>query len=108
MAFIDLNTQPSREIAPGFHGKFIHTDNISIAHWDIRKGASIPLHDHVHEMVVNVVAGELELTVGGEVKVLKPGMCATIPGHVPHKATAITDCQVIDVFYPVREDYKSL
>lgn len=26
--------------------------------------------------------------------------------HVPHSGRALTDCRVIDVFYPVREDYR--
>jgi quercetin dioxygenase-like cupin family protein len=56
-------------------------------------------------MIVNVISGKLQLTIGDETKVLEPGMAAVIPSNVPHTAKGITDCNVIDVFYPIREDY---
>jgi quercetin dioxygenase-like cupin family protein len=108
MSFITISELPSRELLPGFHGRFIHSKNITIAHWNIRAGHSIPLHQHVHEMIVNVISGKLELTIDGETRVLEAGMAAIIPSQVPHRAAGITDCYVIDVFYPVREDYANL
>jgi quercetin dioxygenase-like cupin family protein len=57
-------------------------------------------------MMVNVISGKLQLTIGNETRVLEPGTVGVIPENVPHTATAVTDCKVIDVFYPVREDYK--
>jgi quercetin dioxygenase-like cupin family protein len=44
--------------------------------------------------------------VGGEARVTSPGAVAIIPPHVPHSGRAITDCRVIDVFYPTRDDYR--
>lgn len=105
MAFIDIKAINPKEVAPGFHGRFVHGDNISVAHWEIKAGSSIPAHQHVHEMIVNVISGKLELTIGDEVKILESGMGATIPSNIPHRATALTDCYVIDVFHPVRADY---
>lgn len=105
MSFINISKIPPTEIVPGFNGRFIHSENITIAYWDIKAGSSIPVHHHVHEMIVNVIAGKLELTIGNEKKILEPGMAGVIPSHVPHTATAVSDCRVIDVFYPVREDY---
>jgi quercetin dioxygenase-like cupin family protein len=106
MPFININNVPTREVAPGFFGKFMHSDTLSVAYWEAKQGAEIPLHQHVHEMVVNVIEGKLELTVGDETKVLQFGEVAFIPGLVQHKARALTDCKVIDIFHPVREDYK--
>jgi quercetin dioxygenase-like cupin family protein len=56
--------------------------------------------------MVNVISGKLQLTIGDDTRVLEPGVVGVIPGNVPHLAKAITDCKVIDIFYPVREDYK--
>lgn len=106
MSFHTLSQIPSKEIVPGFNGKFIHSKNITVAHWEIRAGNAIPLHQHVHEMIVNVISGKLELTVDQETRILEAGMVAIIPSMVPHKAKGVTDCYVIDVFYPVREDYR--
>ena len=36
---------------------------------------------------------------------LTDGMIATIPSHAVHSGKAITKCELIDTFCPVREDY---
>lgn len=106
MSFININDLKAREVAPGFFGKFMHSDKMSIAYWEAKQGSEIPFHQHIHEMIVNVIEGRLELTVGDETRILEFGNVAFIPGNVPHCAKALTDCKIIDVFYPVREDYR--
>lgn len=107
MGFIRLEDIQEREIVPGFNGRFIHSAHMTVAYWRIKAGATIPVHQHIHEMIVNVIEGKLELTIDGETKVLSAGMAGVIPSNVPHTAKGITDCFVIDVFSPVREDYKA-
>lgn len=106
MNFRNISDIEAREIMPGFFGKFLHSHTMSVAYWEAKAGAEIPTHQHVHEMIVNVIKGELELTIGDETKIISFGSPAFIPGNVPHKAKAITDCVIIDIFHPVREDYK--
>lgn len=106
MAYIDLSELETREMVPGFHGRFVHTDNMTFVYWDIKAGSTLPEHSHPHEQVVNVLEGELEFTVDGDVRKMKPGQVAVVPGEAMHSAKGITDCRVIDVFYPVREDYR--
>lgn len=106
MGFLDLNRIESKEQMPGFSGKFVHTPTMTIAHWEIKAGSILPLHNHVHEQVVNMIEGELEMTIGGETRVMKPGQTYSIPSDVPHSGKALTDCKVIDVFTPAREDYQ--
>ncbi|NDJ75171.1 MAG: cupin domain-containing protein [Chloroflexi bacterium] len=106
MSFITLAEMGSREVVPGFHGKFIHSENVTVSFWDIEQDAVLPEHAHEHEQFSVVLEGKLELTVGGETRVLEPGLVAVIPGNVPHSGRAITPCRVCDVFYPVREDYR--
>lgn len=96
-----------KEIVPGFHGRFIHSKNMTIAYWEIKEGASIPVHNHVNEMIVNVIEGRLELTIGTKTKILEPGMAAVIDSNVKHTARGIIDCKVIDVFHPVRPEYNN-
>jgi quercetin dioxygenase-like cupin family protein len=95
-----------RQPIPGFHGRFVHTDTMTFAYWDIEQGSAIPEHSHPHEQVVNPLEGDLELVVAGERHVLRPGSVYVIPGGVPHSARALTSCRVLDVFQPVREDYR--
>lgn len=106
--FHQLNDAPEKELVPGIYGKLAHTDGMSILHARIEKDAVLPEHQHPHEQITSIISGELEMTIGGETKVCRPGDVITIPGNVPHSARALTECRVIDAFQPVREDYKAL
>ena len=106
MILHNLDTIDAKEIVPGFHGKFIHSEKMTVAYWDITAGSPLPEHAHPHEQVVNVLKGTLALTVEGETQELTPGSVVVIPSNVPHSGKAVTDCKVIDVFCPVREDYQ--
>ena len=106
MAFVELKALPVKEIIPGYHGRAIHTGTMTFMYWHVDAGAAIPIHSHLHAQVAHVLQGRFELTVAGETKVLEPGTVAVIPPHVPHGGRAVTDCELLDVFSPEREDYK--
>ena len=74
MSFINLTDVTEKEIVPGFFAKFLHSANMTVAHWRMVKGGTIPFHQHVHEMIVNVIQGKLELTIGNETRILEAGM----------------------------------
>ena len=105
MAFIEIDTVEQKEILPGYTVRFVHTDSMTFAYWDVKKGSPLPEHSHHHEQVASVIEGTYELTVDGEPKQLQAGEIAVIPSNVPHSGMAITDCKLMDVFCPVREDY---
>jgi quercetin dioxygenase-like cupin family protein len=73
---------------------------------DIDAGAVFAEHHHPHEQVVNVLDGELELVVDGSTHRLVPGQVFVIPPNAKHRGRAITRCRVLDVFAPVREEYR--
>jgi quercetin dioxygenase-like cupin family protein len=102
----DLKKITPREVFPGFVGRFINTDSMTFAYWEIKKGSALPEHSHLHEQVVNMLEGEFEITLNGKPNPLTAGMVLPIPSHAKHAGHAITDCKILDVFYPVREDYK--
>ena len=104
----DLQKVKPREVFPGFFGRFIHTETMTFAYWEIVKGSTVPIHSHMHEQVVNMLEGKFELIIDGNPTVLSPGMVAAIPSHSVHSGTALTSCKILDVFFPVREDYKEL
>ena len=101
-----LDDIPARDVMPGFHGRFIHTDTMTLAYWTTDKGAILPVHHHPHEQVVNMLEGELEITAGGVTHKLRPGDVLVIPGDTVHSGRALTATKVLDVFNPVREDYR--
>lgn len=95
-----------KEIIKGYKARFIHTENMTMAFWEVEAGAVMPVHHHIHEQTSQVLEGEFELTVDGERKVYEPGVVAIIPSNTPHGGVAITACKLLDIFSPVREDYK--
>lgn len=106
MIFHELKNTKEIELLPGIMGNLIHTDGLTLGYFNIAKGAVLPTHSHVHEQVTNVLEGTFEMTVAGETQLLTAGSVATIPPNAEHSGIALTDCKVIDVFNPVREDYK--
>lgn len=95
-----------REIMPGFFGRMIHSESMSFVYWDIKEGSPLPEHSHMHEQVANMLEGKFLLIIAGESRELVPGDVAIIPSHALHSGKALTDCKILDVFCPVREDYK--
>jgi quercetin dioxygenase-like cupin family protein len=77
-----------------------------LVEWTMQKGAEVPLHDHEHEQIGYVVAGAIDLTIGDDTQRLEPGDGYVAPPGVRHGAVALEDSRVVDVFAPVREDYK--
>jgi quercetin dioxygenase-like cupin family protein len=108
MKSIELDKLSEHEPVPGYKVRFVHTDNMTFAFWDIRKKCAVPNHSHPNEQVVKVIEGELELTLEGVKHVLKPGLVLVIPPNKEHSAFSLTDCKAIDTFYPIREDYKNM
>jgi quercetin dioxygenase-like cupin family protein len=94
-----------KTIIPGFRARFVHSANMTFALWDIDAGGALPDHSHPHEQVVHQLYGELELTIDGVTTILRPGTVAVIPPNAVHSGRALTACHVMDVFYPLREDY---
>lgn len=95
-----------RTIIPGFHGKFIHSGHMSFALWRLEAGAILPPHEHPHEQVVHVFSGELEIFVAGARHRCTPGTVLVIPPGARHHGTVLAEASVMDVFSPVREDYR--
>jgi quercetin dioxygenase-like cupin family protein len=106
MPFIEVEKLSAKKIFPGFKGRCIHTGTMSFMYWTVEAGATVPAHSHLHEQVAQVLKGTFELTVDGETKLLQPGMVAVIPPYAHHSGKAITQCELVDIFYPERDDYK--
>ena len=107
MGFIDLDSLNAKEIMEGFQGKFVHGKTMTTSFWKVKAGSILPRHSHFHEQISVISSGKFEITIGEETKVLEPGMVGVIPPNVEHEGKAITDCMILDVFCPVREDYSS-
>ncbi|TAG12227.1 MAG: cupin domain-containing protein [Sphingobacteriia bacterium] len=106
MPLFSIAEIPSLELVTGYNAHFIHTPNATYSHVRVKLGHILPLHSHIHEQVSYVLEGEFELTVEGVAHRLTVGQVFVIPSNIPHSGIGITDCFILDVFTPVREDYK--
>ena len=101
-----LTDIPPKELAPGLNGYYAHGSNMTLGLVEIKAGSNLPMHQHPHEQITYILEGQLDMTIDGKECKLTAGMYYVIPSNVIHGAVAVTDCKVIDVFNPVREDYK--
>jgi quercetin dioxygenase-like cupin family protein len=89
-----------------FDVRFIHSENMTVAFNVLKKGAIVPEHAHLHETIDYVLEGRLDLKIGEHTTRMEAGTVARVPSHIPHSAYAVTDCRVVNIFYPAREDFK--
>ncbi len=101
-----LNTLTAREIMPGFQGKLVHGEKMSLAFWEVQDGAEVPAHHHPHEQIMHVLEGQFEFTVNDTTRIYGPGDIVLIPSGAVHRGKALTRCRLLDVFSPVREEYR--
>ena len=105
MGFVALKNLPELEIAKGIRAYAVTTDTITVLHVRIEEGALLPEHSHYNEQVINVIEGELELTVAGKNYNLMPGNVMVLEPNVVHSVRAVKACKVVDIFHPVRKDF---
>jgi quercetin dioxygenase-like cupin family protein len=79
MPLHELKDVPSKEMFPGFTGRFIHTETMTFAYWDVKAGSVVPEHSHMHEQVAHLLEGAFTLTVDGVPFELTTGNAAVIP-----------------------------
>jgi quercetin dioxygenase-like cupin family protein len=106
MRFLDFAAVTPREVAPGYLGRYVHSEQVTQGRVDIAPGAVIPEHSHPHEQWTLLLSGSLELTVSGTPHVLQPGQILYIAPHERHSVRAIAASVVLDVFHPPRDDYR--
>jgi quercetin dioxygenase-like cupin family protein len=106
MQIRNLTEVAGQEPIPGFHAKFVHSANVTVSYWDVQAGAVLPEHAHPHEQITNMLAGKFEMIVDGESCVMTANSVLVIPSEARHSGRALTACRMIDIFYPVREDYR--
>jgi quercetin dioxygenase-like cupin family protein len=105
MPFIDTNALKVIERLPGWRGRYFHSPNMTFAHYDFKRGASIHEHFHPQEEVYEVIEGELELTIDGVAQIAQPGVVAIVPANARHSVKALTDGRAIIVDYPARHEF---
>ena len=105
-SIMNLSELPGKEPVPGAEGRFVHSEHMTLAYWTFAAGTPLAEHAHPHEQITCILDGAFELTIEGEPHGLEAGMVAVIPPNARHSGKSITECHLMDVFYPVREDFR--
>ncbi|MFT5366075.1 MAG: quercetin dioxygenase-like cupin family protein [Candidatus Latescibacterota bacterium] len=109
MSFIDWDSIPPNEVAPGIRIRTPYGKNLMLSRVEFDAGAVVPMHSHPHEQGGMMLEGKMKFTIDGETRIVLPGESFIIPGGVPHRAEAVDGpCVALDIFSPIREDYVEL
>lgn len=108
MFHIEIASVKPLQLAEGYTARIVHTEHMTFSFLDVKAGSASAEHAHPQEQVAMLTEGEFELTIENVPVRFGPGSLIVIPPNVRHSGLAITDCTLMDVFTPVREDFKAL
>ncbi len=105
----DLTVVPPQQIWDGIVGRVVHGERLTLGLIELEPDAVLPEHKHENEQLGIVIEGSITFRIGTERETLGPGGTYRIASNVPHDAVIGPEgAVVIDVFAPVREDWKTL
>lgn len=84
----------------------VYGENMLMAEFMLKGGHVLPMHKHPHEQAGYLVSGHIVFNIEGEEYDILPGDSWVIPGNMLHGAKLLVDSLAVEVFSPVREDYK--
>ena len=85
--------------------QYIVGANTMLARLVLKKGAHVPMHNHMNEQISQVIAGSLIFRIEGKEVTIRAGEVFCIPPHVPHEVIALEDSVALDIFNPPRQDW---
>ncbi len=107
MYFYDPKERKTKELAPGVVARTFWGEKMLVSVVEFVPNAEAPMHSHPHEQVGSVLEGQVTVVIEGESRTLGAGELFIVPGGVEHAATAGPDgAKVMDIFSPVREEFK--
>jgi quercetin dioxygenase-like cupin family protein len=95
------------ELSPGAFSHLFWGENIMVSFLTMKAGSIFPLHSHPEEQIMIVVDGYCDEVIEDKIYRVEKGDVIHLASNLVHGAfLRETDCKVIDIFSPVREDYK--
>jgi unsaturated pyranuronate lyase len=107
--FVSLSELRRFTLAEGVSAQALFGESAMLNLVELAPDAVVPRHSHPHEQLGVVLRGELNLMVAGREHHLREMGAYTLPGGLEHQARAGPEgALVLDVFQPVREEYREL
>jgi quercetin dioxygenase-like cupin family protein len=105
--FVRFDDIRAFELAAGVTGRPLFGEGAMLNLIEFAPGATVALHSHEHEQLGIVLRGMQALVVDAVAHQLGPLEGYVLPGGVEHSAYCGPEgALVLDVFRPVREDYR--
>ncbi len=91
---------------PGLHRQVMsYSPAMMLVRHTMTAGCVGTRHNHPHQQLVYIIRGRIRFEHPGGVFEAGPGDSFLVPGNVAHQASALEDCEVLDIFTPRREEY---
>jgi quercetin dioxygenase-like cupin family protein len=100
------NDIPVEQLNPLLARQVVHTERITMSLLRLKKGAVVPRHQHENEQITTLEEGRLRFVFDDKECDLAAGETLEIPSNVPHSVEALEDSLALDLFAPVREDWR--
>ena len=82
-------------------------EHLQLSLVDLPGDGVVEWHAHANEQMGYIVSGRVRFQIADQDTVLHAGDMYRIPGGVRHRVTTLgTPARVLDVFYPVRDEYR--
>ena len=83
-------------------------DEAMLCHFELKKGSTIPLHNHRATQIGYVIRGHVRFLAENpdESFEVSPGDSYAFSAYVKHGAQVLEDSEFVEVFVPVREEYR--
>ena len=104
------DTLPKEIVRPGVERAGFSGDNVlMVMNW-LEPGMEVRPHSHPFEQLAYIVSGRMKFVVGDDEFEAGAGSMIRIPPDIEHYGEPLGDEPVLnlDVFSPIREDYKHL
>ena len=105
---LNWDSVPAETVNPSMLRQIVSGDKLMIAKIKFKDGFLVPLHQHVHEQVTQVISGKMRFWFGEnkeQTMDLEPGDVVVIPSNLPHEALMIGDVVEVDTWAPPRQDW---
>ncbi len=108
MDFFHIPSLPGSDMLPGIERRAVWLNQVMITFFSFQPHAIVPEHSHENEQITVVTKGEMEFTLGNEVRLLRSGDGVCIPPNILHSARILDAfTEAYDAWGPPRDDYKT-
>ncbi|MBW2306060.1 MAG: cupin domain-containing protein [Deltaproteobacteria bacterium] len=105
MQKIPWNSVEEEGLSERIRRRAIHGGNISLALFQLAKGAVVPLHSHQNEQMSYILGGTIKFFGSSGEIVAGKNEVITIPPNEEHGVEVLEDCISLDIFSPPRSDW---